>query len=60
MQVNKIHGKNTINNILLSMRKIAINGVHHLDQGRVISMLVNIWGGDSGEDNTDLHPNDRI
>ena len=43
--VNKTDGKNKIINILLATRKIDTNGTYQLDQGRVIAMLANVWGG---------------
>jgi len=58
--VNRTDGKNKIINILLATRKIDTNGTYQLDQGRVIAMLANVWGGDSGEDDSAIHPNDRL
>ena len=44
----------------LATKKIDTHGVYHLDQGRIIAMLENVWDGDSGEDDTTLYSNDRI
>ena len=46
--INKTDSKNKIINILLATRKTDTNGVYNLDQGRVIAMLANVWGGDIG------------
>ena len=43
--VNKTDGKNKIINILLATRKIDTNGIYQLDQGRVLAMMANVWGG---------------
>ena len=60
MPVNKMDGKNKIIDILLALKRQDTNGVYFLDQGRVISVLVNVWGGDGGGNDTSLHHNDRI
>ena len=58
--VNKTDGKNKIINILLALRKVDTNGVYMLDQGRVIDMLANVWGGENSGDDPAMHHNDRI
>ena len=60
MPVNKTDGKNKIINILLALRKVDTNGTCFLDQGRVLSMLSNVWGGENSGDDSAMHHNDRI
>ena len=58
--MNKTDGKNKIINILLALRKVDTNGTYFLEQGRVLSMLENVWGGENSGDDPAMHHNDRI
>ena len=60
MPVNKTDGKNKIINILLVLRKVDTNGAYFLEQGRVLSMLANVWGGENSVDDPAMYHNDRI
>ena len=58
--VNRIDIKVKIINVFLATRKDNSNRVYDLDQGRILAMRAKLWGGDSWEDNTAVHPNNRV
>ena len=58
--VNKTDGKNKIINILLVLRKVDTNSTYFLEQGRVLSILAKVWGGENSGDDPVMHHNDRI
>ena len=58
--VNKTDGKNNIINTILAIRKIDSNGVYQLDQGVILGMLANQWGGENCGSDPAMHHNDRI
>ena len=58
--MNKTDGKNQIINILLALRKVDTNGTYFLYQGRVLSMLESVWGGENSGYDPAMHHNDRI